>query len=79
VVPKEAIVKKDMKSKVVAKKWYNKLTEKILITTIQVNLCCLVQDLAPNLPELLLLKILPLAYHQAISWPPPWISYLFSQ
>jgi len=26
-----------------------------------------------NLPEL------SLAYHQAISWPPPWISHLFSQ
>jgi len=36
-------------------------------------------DLAPNSPELSLLKILPLAYHQAISWLPPWISHFFSQ
>jgi len=29
--------------------------------------------------ELSLLKFLPLAYHQAISWLPPWISHLFLQ
>jgi len=28
-----------------------------------------------NSPELSLLKFLPLTYHQAISWPPPWISH----
>jgi len=34
--------KKDVKSKVAAKKWLDgKLMAKILITTIQVNLCCL--------------------------------------
>jgi len=32
-----------------------------------------------NSPELSLLKFLPLAYHQVISWPPPWISHLFLQ
>jgi len=37
--PKKAIVKKDVKSKVVAKKWLDvRLMAKILITTIQVNL-----------------------------------------
>jgi len=30
-----------------------------------------------NSPELLLFKFLPIAYNQAISWPPPWISHLF--
>jgi len=30
-----------------------------------------------NLPELLLLKFLPLAYHHSHSWPPTWISHLF--
>jgi len=35
--------------------------------------------LSPNSPEFSLLKFLLLAYHQAISWPPPWISHLFSQ
>jgi len=39
VAPKKAIVKKDVKSKVVAKKWLDgRLMPK---TTIQVNLCCL--------------------------------------
>jgi len=37
--PKNAVVKKDVKSKVAAKKC--RLNAKILITTIQVNLCCL--------------------------------------
>jgi len=32
-----------------------------------------------NSPELSLLKFWPLAYHQAISWLPPWISHRFSQ
>jgi len=34
-----------------------------------------------NSPELSLLKFLLLTYHHstAISWPPPWISHLFSQ
>jgi len=73
----KAIVKKDMKSKVVAKKWFDgRLMAKIFIMTIQVPHP---QDLAPNSPELSLLKFSPLAYHKAISWPPLWISYLFSQ
>ena len=41
---------------------------KILITTIQLNLCCLSTfhyDSAPNSPELSLLKFLLLAYHHA--------------
>jgi len=28
-------------------------------------------------PEFSVLKFLPLAYHKATSWPPPWISHLF--
>jgi len=76
--PKQVIVKKDVKSKVAGKKWLDgRLMAKILIPTIEVNLCCLLQDLVPISPELSSLKILPLAYHQAISWPPPWISHLF--
>jgi len=40
--PKKAILKKDAKSKVVAKKWLDgKLMEKFLIMTIHMNLCCL--------------------------------------
>jgi len=39
VAPKKAIVKKDAKSKVAAKKWLDgRLMAKNLITTIQVNL-----------------------------------------
>jgi len=69
-------LKKDVKSKVAAKKWFNgRLMAKNLITTIQVNL---VPNPREGNTELSLLK-LPLAYHQAISWPPPWISHLFSQ
>jgi len=42
VAPKKAIVKKDVKSKVAAKKWLDvRLMAKNLIMTIQVNLCCL--------------------------------------
>jgi len=51
---------KKVKSKVVAKNGCNgRLIAKILISTIQVNLCCLSMfhyDLTPNSPELLLLK-----------------------
>ena len=36
---------------------------KILITTIQANLCCLLHVSLPNSPELLLLKFLLLTYH----------------
>ena len=32
---------------------------KILMLTIQVNLCCFLRDSAPNSPELSLLKVLP--------------------
>ena len=39
--------------------------KKNFITKIQVNLCCLFHDLAPNLPEFLLLKCLDLAYHHS--------------
>jgi len=48
---------------------------KILIMTIQVNL-------VPNPSEMWRRQhklLQPLAYHQAISWPPPWISHHFSQ
>jgi len=60
VAPKKAIVKKDEKSKVAAKNGCDgRLIAKILITTIELNLCCLSTfhyDLAPNSPELLLLN-----------------------
>jgi len=81
--PKKAIVKKDVKFKVSAKKWLDgRLIAKILITTIQVNF-------EPNPSEMwrrqhkftwiVVIKILPLANRQAISWVPPWISHLFPQ
>jgi len=70
-------VKKDVKSKVAAKKWldgksFNNKNSgcQILVKHGEGN---------TNSPELLLLKFLSLAYHQVISWPPPWISNLFSQ
>ena len=81
--PKKAIVKKDMKSKVAAKNGCDgRLIAKILMTTIQLNLCCLYMfhyDSVPNPNELSLLKFLLLAYHHSLSWLPPWISHLFSQ
>jgi len=40
-----------------------RLIAKILIMTIQVNLCCPLQDSAPNSPELWLLKLLPFLGH----------------
>ena len=74
----KAMVKKYVKSKVAAKNGCDgRLMVKILITTIQVNLVPLGQ-LAQNLPELSLLKFLPLTYHHSHFWPPPWISHLFS-
>jgi len=51
-------VKKDVKSKVAASD--GRLIAKILITTIQLNLCCLSTfqyDSAPNSPKLSLFKI----------------------
>ena len=51
-----------------------KIDGKNLITTIQVNLCCL-QELAQNSPEFLL-KNFPSTY--TISWLPPLVSQLFS-
>jgi len=52
---------------------------KILITTIQVNLCCLIPYSGQNSSELLLLKLLPSTYTiTVISWPPPLISQLYS-
>jgi len=69
--PKKAIVKKDVKSKVVTKKWLDSwLMAKNLIMTIQVNLVPNPSEATPNSLELLLLKFLLLTYHQAISWPP---------
>jgi len=45
-LPKKAIMKKDVKSKVAAKKWFDgRLMAKILIMTIQVNLFCLLHIL----------------------------------
>jgi len=59
---KKAIVKKDVKSKVAAKKWLDgRLMAKFLIMTIRVNLCCLLHislgfGTHANSPELLLLN-----------------------
>jgi len=63
---------------VAAKKWLDgRLIAKISITTTQGEFVlpspCFTR--ISNSTELLLL----LAYHQAISWPPPWISHLFSE
>ena len=60
------MVKKDVKSKVAAKKYGcdGRLMVKILITTIQVNFVPIDQA-APNSPELSLLKFLPLTYHHS--------------
>jgi len=57
-----------------------RLMAKISITTIQMNLVPNPSGEGnTNSPELSLLKFLPLAYHQVISWLPPWISNFFSQ
>jgi len=74
-VPPTSHSEKDVKSKVTAKKWllWHSLI-KIHTMTIQVNLvpqyiCSLMlvkcRKGNTNLPELLLLKILPLTYHQS--------------
>jgi len=47
---------------------------KIFNTNNQMNL----EQVAPNSPQLLLLKFLPLTCNTAISWLPPLISHLFS-
>jgi len=79
--PKNAIVKKDVKTKVAAKNGCDgRLIAKILITTIQVNLVLNCNGMWRgniNLVELALLKYLLLAYHHSHSWPPPWISHCF--
>ena len=75
-----ASVKKVVKSKGAAKKWlwWYRLMVKNLITTIQVNLCCLIPGISTNWPELLLLKFLPSTYTiTVISWPPSLISQPF--
>jgi len=83
VTPKKAIVKKDVKSKVAAKNGCDgRLIAKSLITTIQVNLVPNRSETGrgnTNSTKLALLKCLLLAYHHNHSWPPPWISHLFSQ
>jgi len=65
--PKNAIVKKDVESKVAVKKWLDgRLMAKDLITTIQVNLVPNPSETwrgNTNSPELLLLKFLLLAYN----------------
>jgi len=72
--PQEGHCEKRCEIKVAAKKWLDgRLMAKILITTIQVNLVPNPGKRGEgntNSPELSLLKFLPLAYHQAISWPP---------
>jgi len=53
---------------------------KILVTTIQVNLCCLIPaslEIGTNSPELSLLKFLSSTITTADSWLPAWISQLF--
>jgi len=74
---KKAIVKKDVKSKEVAKNGCDgRLIAKILITTIQVDLVLNRSEMwrgNTNSAELSLLKFLLLAYHHSHSWPPPWI------
>jgi len=68
---------KRCESNVATKKWLDgRLMKKILIMATQVNLVPNPSE-TTNSPELSLLKFLPLAYHLAISWPPPWISHLF--
>ena len=64
--PQKAWVKKDVKSKMAAKNGCdNSSMAKILIMTIQVNLCVLLQDSVPNSPEFSLLKFLPLNYYHS--------------
>jgi len=77
-VPKKAIMKKDAKSKVVAKKWLDgKLMEKNLIMTIQVNFVPNPSETWRGFTWIIVIKIF--ATITAISWPPLWISHLFSQ
>jgi len=68
--PKNAVVKKDVKSKVAAKNGCDgRVKAKILITTIQVNLVLNRSETGKgntNSPELSLLKFLPLAYHHSL-------------
>jgi len=75
-------VKKDVKSKVAAKNGCDgMLIAKILIMTIQVNLVLNHSETwrGNTNSAKLLLKFLLLAYHHSHSWPPSWISHLFSQ
>jgi len=76
-------VKKDVKSKVVAKNGCDgRLIAKILIMTIQADLAANRSETwrsNTNSAELSLLKFLLLAYHHSHFWLPPWISHLFSQ
>jgi len=81
--PQEGPCEKDVESKVAAKNGCDgRLIAKILIMTIQVNLVPNYSETwrgNTNSAELSLLKFLLLACHHSHSWPPPWISYLFSQ
>ena len=61
-----------------------RLKAKFLITTIQLNLCCLLHislRFGTKFTWIVIIRILPLAYHHItiISWPPLWILHLFSQ
>ena len=52
---------------------------KILITTIQVNLCCLILGISTKFTWIVVTKILPSTYTiTAISWPPLWFHNFFS-
>jgi len=80
---KMASVKKVVKSKGVAKKWlcWYKLMAKILITTIQVNLCCLIPaslGISTKFTWIVVIYFLPSTYIiTVISWLPSLISQLF--
>ena len=69
MAPKNAVVKKDVKSKMAAKNGCDsRLKAKILITTIQVNLCCLLHVslwFGAKFPWIVVVKIFALAYHHS--------------
>jgi len=75
---------KAVKSKGAAKKWlwWYRSMAKILITTIQVNLCCLIPTslgISTRFTWIVVIKFLPSAYTiTAIFLVPPLISQLFS-
>jgi len=81
--PRRPLWKKYVKSKVAAKNGCDgRLIAKILIMAIQMDLVLNRSETwrgNTNSAELSLSKFLLLAYHHSHSWPPPWISHIFSQ